>query len=102
MSQLENYLPPAAVDCLKKTDAWGMPFKSSTPTGMRVIGEGGLPKGYNKLDFSFSDSLHPRLMILNWNALLIMKSVIALKTFQLSVVMVQMKRVLVRMRTLFR
>ena len=69
-----------------------------------MIGEGGLPKGYNKLDFSFSDSLHPRqkLMILNWNALLIMKSMIALKTFQLSVVMVQMKRVLVRIRTLFR
>jgi len=60
LSQLEKYLPPAAVDCLKKANAWGMPFKFSMPTGMRVIGEGGLPKGYNKLDFSFCDSSYSR------------------------------------------
>lgn len=57
LSQLEKYLPPAAVDCLKKADSWGMPFKFNMPTGMKVIGDHGLPKSYNKLDFSFSESL---------------------------------------------
>ena len=27
------------------------------PTGMKVIGDHGLPKSYNKLDFSLSESL---------------------------------------------
>ena len=60
LSQLEKYLPLAAVDCLKKASAWGMPYKFNMPKGMKVIAEGGLPAGYSKLDFSFSDSKQVR------------------------------------------
>ena len=63
LSQLEKYLCLAA-DCLKKASTWGMPYKFNMPKGMKVI-EGGLPAGYNKLDFSFSDSKEVREQLHN-------------------------------------
>ena len=50
----EKYMPATAVDLLKSTDYWEIPYKYDHPTGIQLM-EGTLPEEYNMLHKSYAD-----------------------------------------------
>ena len=50
----EKYMPALAVDLLKSTDYWEIPYRYDRPTGIHLM-DGALPEGYNMLHKSYAD-----------------------------------------------
>lgn len=50
----EKYMPATAVDLLKSTDYWEIPYRYDRPTGIQLM-DGALPEGYNMLHKSYAD-----------------------------------------------
>ena len=50
----EKYMPTAAVDLLKRSGFWEIPYSYEHPSGMQLM-EGTLPKEYNMLHKSYAD-----------------------------------------------
>ena len=47
-------MPATAVDLLKSTDYWEIPYRYDHPTGIQLM-DGALPEGYNMLHKSYAD-----------------------------------------------